>query len=750
MDFINEIKEDTIIICNNYIKQYIISLNKLLPIKVMSLNEFIKKYLYSYDEEAILFIMNLYQVKYEIAKEYIENTYYIENKDYGISKLDLLVDIKNKLISNDLIIIDDNFRAYAKRVKIIIYDTYLDNYTLNIFKDLDIKIINREYQDYNHLIYCFDTTEDEVAYVAQEIAKLIDSGISLNHIKLTNIDDSYGNTIRRIFGFFQLKVDLNDKRLLSSYPIVKEFINKYNESDNLEAVLDSLEKDNQIYNALVDTINKYLSYDNHDLIIYKLEHTYLDGNKYDNMIEIVDYLEYIPSDDDYIFMLGFNEGIIPKYYMDTNYITDNIAFLVGLNTTTDKNKYLKTRIINVIKDIKNLVITYKVKDNTKKYYESTLSNNFVNGEAITNNHTSYSTLYDQIRLVKYYDNYFKYGEKAPNFDLLNSNYMINYNSYNNKFTGIDYRIDKLYLSYSKMNMYNKCNFRYYLANILKLDIYEESFSAYIGSMVHFVMEKCLSNHDDDINKYVSEYLADRELTKKERFFLDKYVEGINGLLSQVLKEYDYSSFTNAKYEEKINIDYDDNTHFSGIIDKILYYTVDNKTYLELVDYKTGDEDISLDYLGSGINIQLPIYLYLASKLDFKDVIYTGFYLQKFNISKEDYRLEGYSNSDPQVLEIADKDYTDSKIIKGLKTNKDGSFSRYSKLLSNEDIKLIIARCEDVINKAIKAIRNSEFNINPKVIDDKNIGCMYCNFKDICFMTKDDEVIIDKNITGGGE
>ena len=748
MDFLDAIKNETIIICNNYVKNIILNMHKLLPIKLMTLNEFKEKYYFSYDEEAILFIMNEYHVKYEIAKEYISNLYYIENKHYGISKLDFLNDLKNKLINNDLLIYNDKFKEYAKRVDIIIYDTYLDNFSFNMFKDLHYQIIDRKYHNYPHEIFKFKTMEEEVSYVAHEIASLIDKGIDINHIKLTNIDKSYYNTINRIFTLFNLKVNIKNNRPLISYQIVKNFITKYQETSDISLSLEALDKDNPIYDELVKVINKYLKYNNQELLIYKLENSNITTEEYTNTIEIVDYLEYISNDDDYVFMLGFNEGIIPKYYSDTNYITDNICNIVGLSTTREKNKYLKNKILNNIHDMKNLVISLKDKDTKKTYYESILASNFNIIEKDIDNTISYSSLYDKMSLVNCYDNYFKFGEKTNNFDILNNNYQIKYNSFKHKFTGINDNQDKIYLSYSKMNMYNKCNFRYYLANILKLDIYEENFSAYIGKMVHFVMEKCLSNQDYDIDKYVTIFLDDKELTKKEAFFLNKYKNNIKDLLNQVLLEQDYSNFNKYLYEEKIDIDYANDMHFTGIIDKIKYLEDNNKTYLSLVDYKTGSDDISLSYLDYGINMQLPIYMYLASKLNLNNIIYTGIYLQKFNITKNDYRLEGYSNSDPEILSIQDNNYENSKIIKGMKTNKDGSFSRYAKVLSNDDFNAIIDKTKEEIGKAFENIKNSKYDINPKVIDNKNIACEFCKFKDICFKTKEDEVKITAHEFGG--
>ena len=39
--------------------------------------------------------------------------------------------------------------------------------------------------------------------------------------------------------------------------------------------------------------------------------------------------------------------------------------------------------------------------------------------------------------------------------------------------------------------------------------------------------------------------------------------------------------------------------------------------------------------------------------------------------------------------------------------------------------------------------DTEFDINPKEMDDKNIGCKFCKYKDICYMTSSDIVKLKK-------
>ena len=36
----------------------------------------------------------------------------------------------------------------------------------------------------------------------------------------------------------------------------------------------------------------------------------------------------------------------------------------------------------------------------------------------------------------------------------------------------------------------------------------------------------------------------------------------------------------------------------------------------------------------------------------------------------------------------------------------------------------------------------KFDINPKVTSTDNLGCKYCKYHDVCFMKKQDEVLID--------
>ena len=69
----------------------------------------------------------------------------------------------------------------------------------------------------------------------------------------------------------------------------------------------------------------------------------------------------------------------------------------------------------------------------------------------------------------------------------------------------------------------------------------------------------------------------------------------------------------------------------------------------------------------------------------------------------------------------------------MRTTSKGIASK--KILSDEDMDAIESLTETKIEEAIENIIYANFDINPKRIGKDNLGCEYCNFKDICFRTE---------------
>ena len=118
-----------------------------------------------------------------------------------------------------------------------------------------------------------------------------------------------------------------------------------------------------------------------------------------------------------------------------------------------------------------------------------------------------SNFFNQITLAKEYDKFYQYGVHSQSLDLLRENYHLNsYRSYQNQFTNLDSKefLDflnhHLVLSYSAMDEYYHCGFRYYISHILKIEEENQNpFYMQVGNIFHYVLSKCLSS-DFDFDK----------------------------------------------------------------------------------------------------------------------------------------------------------------------------------------------------------------------------------------------------------
>ena len=750
-----------IIVCDSYKKNELLkkNSNKLSNMKYMSKKEFIHKFYFDYDKRTIYELCKEYGFNYENSKIYLDNIYYIEDKYYGVEKLDKLVSIKKYLDSNNLLIYDNLFREYLRNNKVVFDSINLnkfDNMMINELKNItSVKVIEKEYNHYNHDVIEFKTMDEEVEYVCIKICELIDNGVSINKIKISGINEDYNNSIKRLFDMYNLKI--RDIFNLYSTNTVRMFLDNFTSDINKTIeILKGNNCDNDTIDKIIDIVNSYNFVSDYnkvkDMIISELKSLTKEIH-YDNEIEVIDIMNNNITDE-YVFYLNYNQESIPKVHIDEDYITDNIRDLTKLDRLEVINKKERINIKNSLQAIKNLTITYKLKSPFASFNKANiLDSNIIKGLVpISNN---YSTISNKINLANYYDEIIKYGSVADNISVLSKHFKIDYNTYDNKYNYIDtkslydYLNNNLNLSYTSMNDYYKCSFKYYLKYILKIDINKEIITRYIGSIFHYVLENGIDN-DINIDYTVNKYLTDNniKLSNKEMFFLNKLKEELPYIIEIIRKQNDFIILKKRLYEEHIEIKYHNKIDitFKGIIDKIIY----DDSVLALVDYKTGNDciDLSLNYYG--INMQLAIYLLLAT-YKFKDYNIAGFYLQHIlnkvgkseDISKKDakYKLVGYSNT--QYIASFDKTYKDSSLVKGLKVKNDDTYYASSKVLSNDSINNLITFAINKVRECIDGVVNARFDINPKNIGGKNVGCEYCDYKDICFMKNKDIVYLDK-------
>ena len=761
----------TLYIVNHSYKDRILrEVKTLTNNKYMSLEEFKKSYLFDYDEEAIYYVMRTREVKYDIAKNYIDNMYLVWNtNDIEDVKVIELKDLYYELKENGLLKQNYIFREYLKNVNIVIRGYLLSKYDEKIFESVK-KITSVEIEpilEGNNIpiVYEFNTIEEEVVFVASSIIKqLKDTDIS--HIKLA-FSKEYEYIIRSIFRMFNIPINLKASSILYGNSICKEWIITLIETKDIRKTgnilidkygyIEPIKKLIDITNSLPE---EEVNYTYLDYIISKCKMTNLKDEKI-NGIECISFIDGDYKEDDIVYLLGCNAENIPRTYKDEEYLSDKTRKLLEIDTAIDKNQLEKEKWKKKIKNVKNLVITYKLKTPFESYTKSPLIEEFPLSK-IDNAGYNYSNLYNKLSLGKKLDKLIKYGEMDKDISTLYSNYNdIKYRIYDNKFTGISkneiikHLEDKVHLSYSSMNNYYLCGFKYYVANLLKLDIYEENFMTEIGNIYHYVLSKSIEDNFNFDLEYEN-YIKDKEWSNKEQFFIKKLKEELKFVIETINYQNRFTTLRNTICEEKMYVNPSSKIVFSGIIDKIIYKEEDNQKLVAIVDYKTGTPETNIMNIPYGLEMQLPIYVYLLkNNQKFKESKIVGFYLQKilnkdFTYNGDDYirekrrllRLDGYSINDELLLEQFDSTYKDSEFIRGMKVGKNGFYS-YSKTITEQQISEMSKQVEQKIIEAAENILHGNFPVNPKRIGDELIGCRYCKFRDVCYKTEKDIVSLEK-------
>jgi ATP-dependent helicase/DNAse subunit B len=755
---LQDIKNGDLIITPTHIKKQILKEltkeKRILNIKFMTIKEFTDNYFGSYDEKALYYLIKKYNLKYGVAKEYLDNVFF---------NVTLLKPYYEELKAQNLIIENKLFREKLNNIFVIGYDS-LDKYITDELEKYNTKFINIKAKNYIPKIYEFNKQTEEISFIANDIAsKLVTKDI--NDFYLLNITEDYKDELIRIFEQYNLKINIENSKKIYSSETANIFLNNLINTRNIEQALSDTPK-NDIYNKIIDILNKYNFVTEIDdtyinIIKEEIKNAKVPVKKFTNAINITSLDTVTFEEDKYYYILGFNQGMIPRIYHDDELIKDEERKKLGLNTSLEKLKNEKTHINKLIHSIKNLIITYKLQDNYQTYYPSSLIEE-LNLNVIKNPEIKLtkSHKFNQIKLAESLDNLIKYNEKNENLEKLYSTYPnILYQTYDNRFKNVlfedidTYLNGKLNLSYSNMNNYYLCAFRFYIQDILKLNPFEQTFMATIGSLFH----ECLSHmYDEDFNleKLYNDFQKDKDFSAKEKFFLKKLYKNMEFIIDTIRWQESYSELDKALTEEKITIDKSSKLkiNFKGIVDKIKYKEENGKKIAVITDYKTGNITSSLDNINYGLHLQLPVYVYLTQKKMYENFEVAGFYLQKIlpsididsdeNEMIKKLRLEGYTISDEEIISKIDSNYSKSLVIKGMSKTNNG-FSHYAKLINKEGIEKVTNLVDNKINEVIKNVEEGNFSINPKRIDGKIVGCEFCEFKDLCYR-KEEDIINLKN------
>lgn len=754
------LKDDMIVVSPLHTKMEILkkiqTQKEFYNIKFMTKEEFFQEYYFSYDERAYCYLQEKYHYHLDVCKVYLKNLYIIEDsKKYQNKKLKKLKQLKKELKEAGLLKENPLFSNFLKGRNILVYQyEILEKKERETLEQLNATfLIEKPSYPLPKVIKRARTLEEEVVYVAISIRKLIKDHVALSNIHLVQVTDDYYYTLKRVFKYFQIPLQEIASEPLISTPVVADYLKKeeFNEKDT-----SSINK--QLLSILNSISHLEEGESKRNILIDKLKHTSIRKEKKENVVQISN-LEDTFTEEDYVFQLGVNQDLFPKLRADDDYILDAEKKEVSLYLTDEKNKMIKEKAKNDLQRIPHLFLSYKLESAFQTFYKSNFIEELgIKEEKIEEEMFSYSNLYNKLILAEALDDYKKFGTIHPALPALYKKYpSIPYHTYSSIFTGVEEKTLKeflqpaLKLSYTHLQNYYLCGFKYYVNHILRLDPFESNFASTIGNMFHEAL-KYMYCDDFDLDYFMVKFLEREEFNAKEKFFLTLLKKDLKKTISIIQEQREYTKFYDAYLEKTVQVPLEEkglSVVLKGTIDKIMYYQNVSDTFYAVIDYKSGAYDTNLKKMKFGLNMQLPIYLYLIEKSHlFPNSIFTGFYYQKLLLPKKSYdkkeetlKLEGYSCDRKEVLEIFDNSYLKSDIIKGLAVKQSGEFYSSSKLLSSEDVADVLKAVEQKVIEAKDHILKGDFAINPKYLEKENISCKYCKYKDLCFMKEKDLVYL---------
>lgn len=748
--------DNSIYIVPNSLKMKLLDIlansNKIYNITFISLEELEKHYFFDIKEDALLYLLDKTNENIDVLKLMLKSLYKIDiNKDYKETKLNNLKSLYLDIKDNNYLIFDKGYKEYllTKNIFILGY-SMLEPYQKEMLDSINTNYLDITSNLSIDTVYKYHSMKDEIISTALKIRELNSKGISYNKIYLAGIDNNYNYLLKTIFKMFDIPIYLKSTNKITSLISVKDYLKdkdiNHIKDINIKSKIMKIESDlNYAKNS------KY-----YDILLKdRLENTGLDSIELVESVKILNEaieVPYLVSDDEYLFVLGFNQNHLPKIYKDEDYLSDNLKNKCNLNTSTIKNKLSKDSLVKVLGTIKNLTLSYKLTSLTGEYAKSSLLNELNLKEVDSLNYSyNYSKEFNNYRVSSILDTYYKYHEEDKDFAFLTTNIDTSkYTSFDHKFKGINRPITPYSLSYSNLDDLAKCPFKYYLKHILKLDSFDENFNTKIGNIFHSVLKDSYSDNfsfEDSLNKA----LKDNPLDKRESILFKRLETELKETVNYN-KQVEKRSFLTEFYGEKrLEIPLSEHATLKGFIDKILFKTFHDKTYYAVFDYKTGSATLNLDYLEDGLYLQLPLYIYLINKSNlFDNPSFVGFFYQYLLQSYKDkdeqiknLKLVGYTTDDKIILSYLDEDYETDSFVKGLSVKKDGELSSRSKILSDSELEDIMNSINKALEKSLKIIDNNEFDIAPKIINNKNISCEFCPFKEVCFVSASDYIYLEK-------
>lgn len=325
-------------------------------------------------------------------------------------------------------------------------------------------------------------------------------------------------------------------------------------------------------------------------------------------------------------------------------------------------------------------------------------------------------------------------------------------------------------SVSRLENFIRCPYQHFLDYGLHLSE-RETFQVTpvdLGSFMHDVLARFSKKVDggngwmqierSEWETYLAESILESELGQSESVFydnatnmhrLDVIRQTLRNSTDALIRQIRAGSFLPADYERAFRLQYD-NVILNGRIDRCDLYQENDKTWVRVIDYKSGNTDFKLSEFYYGLSLQLVLYLEAVSKHfnnQGKTILPGGmFYYHlddpvidlselKKEETKEDalfaeYQLKGMVNASESVYRNMDSSFDKKSLVIPVTLKKDGDFAKSSKVTDEEGFLLLRRHAMEQCRQTGARILSGEIAPVPYELNDMD-GCKYCKYHEIC-------------------
>lgn len=353
--------------------------------------------------------------------------------------------------------------------------------------------------------------------------------------------------------------------------------------------------------------------------------------------------------------------------------------------------------------------------------------------------------------------------------------------------------DNMTVSPSRAESFYKCSFAYFCRYGLRL---EKQGSAKLdasnnGLLIHYVLEKLLDRYQggalaalapqnlkSEIDLLCQEYIdrfmgGNIDMPLRLQWQLERARQTAYEIALRLRAEFGTSRFVTKDVELTVRADgkvhpltvdtEDGSITVAGIVDRVDVMEEDGRSYVRVIDYKTGGKNFRLSDLESGLNMQMLLYLMClwdhgASR--YGDVVPAGILYVPAktgklelprNATAEEIEKQKCKNGKMNGLVLSEKnvilgmDSTGAGVYINASIDKNGNIK--GSVASLEEFYRIHRRIEELLGQMHRELRNGSFFAVPVEGSGYKDICRYCDYAAVCCREHTDAV---KRIDAQGE